>query len=299
MKQAEEERPLVSIIIPTYNYADFLSTAIQSCLNQTYQPVEIIVVDDGSTDHTKNIAEGFGRDILYVSQENQGVSSARNRGLELAKGSYLAFLDSDDYLMNDSIGKKVEILEKNPEVGIVFSSTYSRTWEKRGRRYKPRFIESMISGKFYEDLLLRKIPFQTSGNLIRSSIAKRFRFSTRLSNGEDIAYFSKIFFSTKGYFLPEPTVVNLRHSGSLRHNVEGIKEDHFINVIFDDPFYGGALDHLRKRCTVHRHLELSRRFFLAGEMKLAKVHYWKAISADPKAVLRLRYTIKFIKACLH
>jgi glycosyltransferase involved in cell wall biosynthesis len=294
----QEENQIVSIIIPTYNYAAFLPTAIRSCLDQTYKPIEILVVDDGSTDNTKDVIKEFNNHITYLFQENRGVSAARNRGLELAKGDYITFLDSDDHLTNDSLELRIEILKKHTDIGIVFTSTYSKTWGKEELRHRPKIKKPIISDKFYEDLLLRKIPFQTSATLMRSSIAKRFRFPTHLSNAEDIVYFTKIFFSTKGFFLPNPTAVNLRHPGSLRHNVEEIREDGFIEAVFDDPFYNGALDRLRKRCTAHRYLELSRRFSLSRETKLAKKYYIKALSVSPKAILKLRYLIKFIRACL-
>ncbi len=294
----QERNPTVSIIIPTYNYALFLPTTIQSCLDQTYRPIEIIVVDDGSTDHTKNVIDKFHDSIIYVFQENKGVSAARNRGLEVASGHYIVFLDSDDYLTNGSIETRVRILEKCPDIGVVFGSTYSKTWGEEKLRYKPKVTSPLISNKFYEDLLLRKIPFQISATLLRSPIAKRFTFPTHLSNGEDIVYFTKIFFSTKAFFLPEPVAVNLRHPGSLRHDLKEIKKDSFIETIFDDPFYNGALDHLRKRCATHRYLELSRRFFLSGEIELTKRYYMKAVSMSPNALIKLRYLAKFIKATL-
>jgi glycosyltransferase involved in cell wall biosynthesis len=294
----QKENPTVSIIIPTYNYEAFLPTAIRSCLDQTYKPIEIIVVDDGSTDNTKEVVKELSGHIIYLYQENRGVSAARNRGLDLAKGDYLTFLDSDDYLTCDSIEIKMEIFKNYPDVGIVFSSTYSKTAGVEGLRYKPKLTKPVISDRFYESLLLRKISFQTSGNLMRSSIAKRFRFPTNLSNGEDIVFFTKIFFSMKGYYLPKPTAVNLRHPGSLRHNVEEIKEDAFVETIFDDLFYNGALDYLRKKCTANRYLELSRRFFLSGKIELAKKYYMKAVCMSPKALMKLRYLVKFIKAYL-
>lgn len=292
------ENSVVSVIIPTYNYGDYLPIAIRSCLHQTYKPIEIIVVDDGSTDNTKDVVKEFHDKIIYVYQENRGVSAARNKGLEFAKGDFLTFLDSDDYLTQDSIEIKMEILNQYPDVGIVFSTTYSKTLGKEALSYKPKLARPIISDKFYKDLLLRKIPFQTSAVLMKSSIAKKFRFPTNLSNGEDIAYYTKVFFTTKGYFLPRPTAVNLRHPGSLRHNIEEIKEDGFIETIFDDPFYNGALDDLRSHCTAHRYLELSRRFFLSGKTKLAKKYYMKAVSKNPKSIIRLSYLAKFIRACL-
>ena len=115
MDLTQEQNHIVSIIIPTYNYGIYLPTAIQSCLNQTYKPIEIIIVDDGSTDNTKDVVKEFNDSIIYFYQNNSGVSAARNKGLELAKGDYLAFLDSDDYLTHDSIEIKLDILKKYPE----------------------------------------------------------------------------------------------------------------------------------------------------------------------------------------
>jgi len=297
----QAQNQVVSIIIPTYNYGSYLSTAIQSCLNQTYKPIEVIIVDDGSTDNTKDIVKEFTDSVIYFFQNNSGVSAARNKGLELAKGNYLAFLDSDDYLTKDSIEVKMEILKQYPDIGIVFSPTYSKTFAQEGLRYNKRFNKfknPITSDRFYEDLLLRKIPFQPSANLMRSFLAKQFRFPTNLSNGEDIAFFVKIFFSTKGYYLPQPTAVNIRHPKSLRHNIQEVKKDEFIETVFGDPFYKGALDYLRSTCTVRRYLELSRRFSLSGQTKLAKEYYFKAVSKDPKAILKLKYLAKLIRAYL-
>src|SRR5208283_3508426 len=83
--------PLVSIIIPTYNYGRYLVKAIQSCLGQTYGNLEIVVVDDGSTDDTRAVVQGFGDRVVYVFQQNQGVSAARNSGLDRASGAFVAF----------------------------------------------------------------------------------------------------------------------------------------------------------------------------------------------------------------
>jgi len=301
MDLARERNPIVSIIIPTYDYGTYLSVAIESCLNQTYAPIETIIVDDGSTDDTKDVVQKFSDSVIYIYQKNSGVSAARNKGLELAKGDYLVFLDSDDYLTDNSIEVKLDILKKYPDIGIVFSSTYSKTVGQDELRYNHRFKKfekPIISDHFYEDLLLRRIPFQPSANLIRSSLAKKFRFPTNLSNGEDIAFFTKIFFSTKGYYLPQPTAVNMRHPRSLRHNVTEIKKDEFIETIFDDPFYRGALDYLRSTCTARRYLELSRRYFLSGHATIAKKYYLKAASENPKVIFKLKYLVKFIKACL-
>src|SRR5690349_12444252 len=88
---------LVSVIIPCYNHGKYLSRAIESVLSQTYRNVEIVVVDDGSADNTKEVTDTFPH-VLYVHQNNQGLSAARNTGINNSKGKYLLFLDADDWL---------------------------------------------------------------------------------------------------------------------------------------------------------------------------------------------------------
>ena len=215
----EADAPLVSIIIPTYNYGRYLSKAVKSCLDQTYGNLEIIVVDDGSTDDTRVVVEGLDSRVAYVHQENQGVSAARNNGLRRAKGTFIAFLDADDYLLSDSVAARVEVLLKHPDVGIVFTDADS--CDPSGTvHHKERRLKDRVSDRFYEDLLLRHLRFQTSAVMLRSPLAKRFSFPVRLSNGEDIVYFAKVFFAAKGYFLARAATVNLSHADSLRHDVD-------------------------------------------------------------------------------
>lgn len=94
---------LVSIIIPCYNAERWVAEAIQSCLDQTYSPIEIIVIDDGSTDKSLEVIKSFGHKIRWETGPNQGGNVARNRGLELAKAEWLQYLDADDYLLPDKI----------------------------------------------------------------------------------------------------------------------------------------------------------------------------------------------------
>jgi len=110
--------PLVSIIITTYNHANYLSKAIQSALNQTYQSCEVIVIDDGSTDNTKEVIENFP-DVVYFYQSNKGLAIARNTGLNLSKGKFILFLDADDWLYPRAIEINLKYLLKNDKLAFV------------------------------------------------------------------------------------------------------------------------------------------------------------------------------------
>lgn len=104
-----------SIIIPAYQAEDVLEDAVSAALAQEHRPTEIVVVNDGSTDGTDRVARSFGERIRYLEQENRGVSSARNRGLEVAGGEYVCFLDADDWISADHLRLNVAKLEEHPE----------------------------------------------------------------------------------------------------------------------------------------------------------------------------------------
>ena len=110
------ENPLVSVIIPLYNAEKYIAETIQNVLNQTYQPIEVIIVDDGSTDTSLSVAKSFeSENVKVFSQTNKGASPARNYGLREAKGEFIQFLDADDLLSDKKIEEQVLILKNNKE----------------------------------------------------------------------------------------------------------------------------------------------------------------------------------------
>ena len=113
--------PRVSVIIATYNNAHYILEAIASIFNQTYRSYEIIVIDDGSTDNTRQVLEPYLDKIRYLYQENKGVSHARNLGLEMARGEFISFLDADDFFLPDKLAKQVAVFDAHPSLGIVHS----------------------------------------------------------------------------------------------------------------------------------------------------------------------------------
>ena len=295
-----ENYPLVSVIIPTYNYASYVTRTVSSCMEQTYKNIEIVVVDDGSTDNTAQVLGEFGSAINYIFQENRGVSAARNKGMEHARGDYITFVDADDYLTKESLKERLDILLKKPDIGIVVSDKYTTSLLDDTLSFKPALKKDKISETFYKDLLLKKISFATATALMRSSVAKKCSFPENITNGEDIAYFTKIFFSTKGYYLAKPTVVIMKHPASLRHDIEKIKRQdmNLVQTIFDDPFYKGSLNFLRKRFSSNRYLSLSRSFYLSGELNLARQYYLKGIALKPSQLIKLNYLSKFVRILL-
>jgi teichuronic acid biosynthesis glycosyltransferase TuaG len=143
---------LVSIITPTYNSAKYISETIQSVQNQTHQNWEMIIVDDGSTDHTISIVEGFKKSEtrIHLIKQNKNVGPAitRNKGIEFAKGKYLTFLDADDIWFSDFIQNSIETIQQTA-VPFVFSS-YKRSDEELNFVYSDFIVPQKVS---YTDIL--------------------------------------------------------------------------------------------------------------------------------------------------
>jgi glycosyltransferase involved in cell wall biosynthesis len=116
---------LVSVVIPSYNYAHFVTEAVDSALAQTYERLEIIVIDDGSTDDTLSVLAPYGDRVRYVYQENQGLSGARNTGIRAAEGELIALLDADDAWHPHKLELQAAYLRQHPEVGLVGASLFT------------------------------------------------------------------------------------------------------------------------------------------------------------------------------
>jgi len=148
--------PLVSIIIPTYDRPKWLKQAIESALGQLYSPVEVVVVDDGSTKtETRAIASQYPQ-VLYIYQSNQGLGAARNTGIGVSHGEYILFLDDDDWLTEDALSSKVERFSSSQSIGVIYSDLYLTNADGlvKGRYYSDR-SRPLPSGDLYLTLLRR------------------------------------------------------------------------------------------------------------------------------------------------
>lgn len=114
--------PKVSVVIPTYNHARYVVWAVESVLRQKYPNLELIVIDDGSTDDTAQLLRAYRDRIHYIYQANGGTSNALNHGIERASGDYICWLSADDMFLKGKIAKQVQLMESNPQVGFCYTS---------------------------------------------------------------------------------------------------------------------------------------------------------------------------------
>jgi glycosyltransferase involved in cell wall biosynthesis len=154
---------LVSVIIPVYNYERYLGEAIESVLSQTHRHVEVIVVDDGSTDRSGEVARSFaGRGVRYCHQINAGIGPARNKGVELAQGDFIAFLDADDRWPEDKLTQQLEAFDSDPALEMVFGQAVQLqngpAWEA-GVRERKTTAGDMVPGMVPGTMIIKRDAF--------------------------------------------------------------------------------------------------------------------------------------------
>jgi glycosyltransferase involved in cell wall biosynthesis len=207
--------------MPAFNSSVFISEAIDSVIKQTYPHWELIVVDDGSTDNTKEIVENYMRKdnrIIYFYQENCGPAAARNRGIQISKGRYIAFLDSDDIWYADKLEKQMHFIDSHPGYVVYGGAMY--IWEKPGG-----FLESSESKTFKSfDTIRENLEYFlfhpnltiTSAVLLEKSMLERVTlFDESLESSEDDHLYFRLAAQYKFFPLNDPVYYRRRHAKNI------------------------------------------------------------------------------------
>ena len=162
-------KPNISVVIPTYNRAQFLKESVDSVLCQTYNDFELIIIDDGSKDKTKEVIASYQKtNIRYIFKEHRGVSSARNLGISEARGEYIAFLDSDDLWMPKKLALQKNFMETNPKYSLCYTE---EIWIRKGIRVNACKKHKKYSGDIFDKCLPLCI-ISPSSAMIRSDILR-------------------------------------------------------------------------------------------------------------------------------
>ncbi len=198
------ERPIVSVIIPTFDRAPWVGEAIASVLAQTYPHLELIVVDDGSHDATPAVVREFGPALTYLRQAHAGVSAARNHGVEIARGELVAFLDSDDLWLPDKTAAQVALLQQQQHTQACYTD---EIWIRHGVRVNPKRIHQKHSGWLFELSLPRCIISPSSIMLRRTLWDQLGGFDERLPACEDYDLWLRLTLTTPVVLLPERLIV--------------------------------------------------------------------------------------------
>lgn len=206
----------VSVIIPTYNSAKYVTEAIDSVLAQTYKNYEIIVIDDGSTDNTKELLKSYKKKIKYIYQENKGQAWARNTGIKKAKGELIAFLDADDVWL----AKKLELqvpLFKDKEIGLVYGDI-----ALFGDKTNLKLIHNndFKRGYIFKDLIKDNF-ICISTTIIRKDVLDMVGlFNSKIRYVEDLELWLRVVYKNKIDYTPEKVVKYRVHPGNVSRDYE-------------------------------------------------------------------------------
>ena len=213
---------LVSVIIPVYNSELYLEESIQSVLAQTYQPLEILIINDGSTDGSESVAMKFAQQTIYLYQSNQGAAAARNRGIKKSSGEFLAFLDADDLWESDKIAKQMDILEREADLDMVFGNVFQFISEDTKSVSRARLDEAdqILPGYVPGTILIRKKAFLKVG-----------LFSTAWKIGEFIDWYLKAMETgLNPVMLPDIVMRRRIHSSNLGIRLKDMRND-YVKII--------------------------------------------------------------------
>ena len=287
------EAPLVSVIIPSYNRAHFIAETIESVLRQTHRNIEIIIIDDGSVDETRSVVERFGSKVRYVWQENAGVGAARNHGLRLARGKYIAFLDSDDLWLPTKVETGVDVFEANPAVGLLCTDAMqidAEGREKRSLRARGR------SGRTTQHLLRNNFVIMST-HMARTAVVRKaggFREERILSACADWELWVRLSLFTEIAYVPGATAKIRTHAANMMSNAAVMREsmDRAAEIIRSSESCA-AYKHAFRQMDAYLALLNAINFCSAGDGGVSINFLKEAVSANPWIIFdqRFAYTI--------
>ncbi|HAU32666.1 MAG TPA: hypothetical protein DCW46_10540 [Desulfotomaculum sp.] len=279
-EQTINTKPLISVIIPTYNRAHLITRAINSVLIQTYQNFELLIIDDGSIDNTESIVKSIKdpRIFYYKEKENKGVLSALNRGFELIKGEYVCSVDSDDEILPDALQIAVEKLINLSPLGVGFLRFDCIDAESKKLSGSGISREGFVP---YEDCLCEKI----QGDhwfILASELIKGQRFNEKLYAGEIILWL-KLHKMTKVYYVPRVLCKTYRRHGericnpsilTLKKNIPNI-------ALTREVFLQEFGEQLKLCCPINY------------AKRLAGMGFWQIINGKSAGIIALCKSLKY------
>lgn len=275
----------LSVIIASYNHQDYIAETLRSIEEQTFQDFEIILVDDGSRDGTVEVARRVHSRAQIFTQANQGVVAARNRGVDLAKGEYICFVDSDDVVLPTRFEKQVVVLDRDPGIGLVFADAW--IIDSAGQRIG-RFCDvyPVVPGDVAEMLMLHYCFTPMIAVMVRADVLRRTGPFHKPGPISDYIKWIEIAHISRTHYDPEPLGCWRRHGQSTSKQANKVKS------------YARTRAALKKLLRKYPDMQakigramlrrFSRSYFLTafwlaadGNVARARKYYWKAIKLSP------------------
>ncbi len=294
--EVNEENPTVSVIIPSYNCERYISETIDSILGQTFRDLELIVVDDGSTDRTREIVSSYGPPVRLVTQQNARVCAARNRGIRESRGKYICLMDHDDYWFAHKLASQVKCLEEHPDAGAAHSPFILWHPDANGIFPPPEGmapqgdleeISAEDSGWMYHRLLFDCVMLTSSAMFRREVFEKCGNFDESLPYSEDWDLWFRISRVYPFVKLRQPTTLYRQHP--LQGN-RVVRDIDYRTVLLEKAFNqwgltgpdGQSADRKKfMRQLAKYHADFGLHHLQAGHVKKASESFVKAWKRNP------------------
>jgi glycosyltransferase involved in cell wall biosynthesis len=295
---------MISVIIPTYNYAHTLERALYSVVTQLDENCELIIIDDGSTDNTRFLVEGWLKKLpnqfRFFQKENGGAASARNFGVSKSNGLYLVFLDADDLMADGALEALKAQIIKYPKAEFIIGAHYSVSANNRKKLHLPYKlpVSAFTRVKYY--LIDKKISLSNGAWAMHRCIFDNIKYPEQFKNSEDIPVFT--------YALANCNCVNLnkamahiyKHNDSLRHDFDKTEDVGItlVDEVFNSLYISEEIQALKSQYKAQRLLSLFRVAYESGRYTLARSYYKKACITNWKVVFKISYTKKILKTLI-
>lgn len=285
------KNPIISVIIPTYNRANLIDQAIQSVLNQTYQNFEVIIVDDGSTDYTKEVIRKFqerDKRVKYIRHEkNRGGSAARNTGIKAAKGEYIAFLDSDDEWLPEKINLQIAVFKKGSDnLGVVYCDVMIKNNDEK--IVNSHYFFPQCRGYIYDFMLKRCALVPCSVLIVKKECFQQIGlFNEQFFACQDNDICIRLAKYYEFDFIPKPLVIFHVHKGlRISNNKLRVAQASFnIITMYKDEI----VRYCGNKTLSYHYSNIGRCFIRADEFTRAREMFIKSICIYPFLVYPLFY----------
>jgi len=282
--------PRTSVIIPSYNYAEFLPAAIESVLAQTDQDFELLIVDDGSTDESVAVACAYADPrVRVLAQRHRGIGAARNQGIRAARGRYIAFLDADDVWVPSKLAAQCDLLERRPDVGLVYGRFGVIDASGRVRSSGRTYLAPKPSGAIIRHLLARNVIGTPSTICLRRHVIQAgSAFDETGAHAEDWHFYLQIASRTRIQYLPRILAYHRQHSRNWNGTISILSAQtrrtaEFALGLARDQLGLTArdLECLRRRLLAYVDALVAREFAKAGDVAVTRRHAARSLVQYP------------------
>ena len=296
-------RPLVSVILPVYNGEDFIEECLESIYKQTYKPLEVIIIDDGSTDRTSEILEKHPGRKKVIHQQNRGVSNARNVGIGQAAGEFIAFTDYDDLWLPEKIEKQVNLMQNNGHVDLVFAAAmpFFASGAKRFQKDKHKISLTLTDENLFALLSKKNLLPATATMARKQSIIRAGLFDESFKTCGDYELWLRMAaMQMKFRYLPEALTLGRKHGRNISMQTETMHMNRLraIQKTFALPFINEKQKRLKRSALASVFMFGAHTFFSAKKYQAFLTNARKAVSYNFR-IVNLKFITRYSRSLFY